>query len=736
MACLFAGRKAVALASLISALATGSHLLVHAQALPTAPPNLETRIGYDALGRIVEVIDPRGGTTRIGYDGTHAPTQVTDPRGLVTRYPRNGFGKVQRRISPDTGIDHLTYDAARNLKTRTDSRGVLTTYGYDASDRLTSAVHTKSGSINETVNLAYSQTGPEFSYGVGRLTSSSYAGGSARYGYNAQGKLIHDLQQVDASTGANSIQLDHMVAYGYTLDRLTTITYPSGRILSQTWVDGEMTAIALDAKPLVTQIEWTPFAMAVRRWRWAMAGGPKLHERYFDLAGRMIRHPLGNLLRDLRYDAANRLVSFTHLMHDGTPQPALDQSFSHDENDRLTRITTATSSWSISYDANDNRTSVNLNGDPSLYNVESSSNRLTGSTNPARTFSHDDAGNTTIDSAGYTATYNLRGQLATITKGGVTTAYTYNAAGRRVRKVSSTGPQSTVIFAYDPSGQLLGEYDRNGAALREYVWLRDTPIAMFMPDPLDPRGEPLIFYIHTDHLDAPRIVLDRNNNQRWRWVAEPFGTTAPETNPQGLGDFTQNLRFPGQYADAESGLWYNHFRNYEKESGRYTQSDPIGLAGGSMSTYTYVAANPLHRIDPTGLETCVVVTKTSWGFRDHAALYMSQGGDKGGPFLFDPSGSYARSHGGGTGDFIEGRYADLDLFAKHHRESIIEKTCQDTPLEEEQRIAEKIIVRMDSPGAAQCSSNVSTALDGSPYFPRVKAGTVFPGNLYRAAGGQ
>jgi RHS repeat-associated protein len=133
------------------------------------------------------------------------------------------------------------------------------------------------------------------------------------------------------------------------------------------------------------------------------------------------------------------------------------------------------------------------------------------------------------------------------------------------------------------------------------VWLRDTPMAMFTPDPANPSGEPLVYFIHTDHLNTPRVVVDRQNRVRWRWLAEPFGTSAPETNPSGLGVFTQNLRFPGQYADAESGLFYNYFRYYNSAGGGYTQSDQIGLAGGSVSTYGYVEENPLGGTDPMGL---------------------------------------------------------------------------------------------------------------------------------------
>ncbi|MFT3664263.1 RHS repeat-associated core domain-containing protein [Piscinibacter sp.] len=304
-------------------------------------------------------------------------------------------------------------------------------------------------------------------------------------------------------------------------------------------------------------------------------------------------------ISDISYDAADRITGYQHYdATTGAAQAALDQSFAYDELGRLTGITTASASWSIGYDANGNRTGLTLNGTTSAYTTASTSNRLTSTTNPARSFGYDNAGNTVSDT--YSATYNLAGRLATLLKAGTTSTYSVDGFGRRVRKFDNTGAASTVLFVYDQLGQLLGEYNSSGTAIREYVWLGNTPVAVFTPDPANAANPPLAYYIHTDHLATPRIVLDTAGQQRWSWLAEPFGTSAPNANPQSLGAFAFFLRHPGQYADAESGLFYNYFRDYDASTGRYAQSDPIGLGGG-INTYAYALSSPALLADPDGL---------------------------------------------------------------------------------------------------------------------------------------
>jgi len=569
--------------------------------------NLTTQASYDALSRIKDTTDPKLGKTQLQYDGGDRTTQVTDPRNLVTQYPRDGLGQATQLISPDTGTASHTYDAAGNLKTRTDSRGVLATHSYDALNRLTQSVFSKSGMASQTFGWVYDQSGAGFAYGSGRLTSTTHPAGGTQYSYDAQGRLVSDTQVISAAAGANGNPVSSTVTYGYdAAGHLTSIVYPSGRQLVITYTDGQPSALSLakdtGSTPvnLITGLAFEPFG-GVSTWQWQLASGTQGNDKVYDTSGRLVRYRLGGWLRDVAYDAGSRIASYTHYdANTGAAQASLDQGFGYDANGQLTSITTATASWTISYDANGNRTGVTLNGTPSTYTTEATSNRLTSTTSPARSFGYDSTSNTTSDSANYTATYDASGRLATITKAGATTTYSYSNNGQRVRKFSSTGASSTTIFVYDQSGQLLSELDSTGKAVREYVWLGNTPIAIFTPDPANAANPPLAYYFHTDHLDTPRVVTDKSGNIRWRWLAEPFGTTAPENNPSALGVFTQNLRFPGQYADQESGLSYNYFRNYDSSLGRYNSSDPIGLGGG-INTYAYVSGNPMTFVDPNGL---------------------------------------------------------------------------------------------------------------------------------------
>jgi len=102
-------------------------------------------------------------------------------------------------------------------------------------------------------------------------------------------------------------------------------------------------------------------------------------------------------------------------------------------------------------------------------------------------------------------------------------------------------------------------------------------------------------YVHTDQLGTPRKLTDPTGAVVWDASLTPYGM-----EDSIAGTETLDSRFPGQWADAESGLNYNYFRDYDPTLGRYIQSDPIGLRGG-LNTYAYVGGNPINYTDPKGL---------------------------------------------------------------------------------------------------------------------------------------
>jgi RHS repeat-associated protein len=439
-----------------------------------------------------------------------------------------------------------------------------------------------------------------------------------------------------------------------------------------------------------------------------------------DADGRVANYDSGGLTT-LSYDDASRITAITDNL-----TAANSWTYGYDSLDRVTTAAKTGTTLGWSYDANGNRLSQ-TGSNASTYTVSGSSNRISSITGAlARTYTYDAAGNTETYS-NLTASYNNRGRMKSLQKASTTATYVYDALGHLVKQ--SGGPSGTVYYAYDEAGHLVGEYNSTGALIQETVWLGDIPVATIRPN----GASVLFYYVHADHLNTPiRVTRPGDNKLMWSWYASPFGTDAANENPAAAGTFKYNLRFPGQIHDSHGGLMQNWNRDYDPVTGRYAQSDLIGLNGG-VNTYAYVSGGPLTGIDPAGLETCVIVTTNSWGIRNHSALYMSQGDGR--PFLFDPDGRYARSHGGGTLDIVEGDDVNLDEFVKLHNPDKTETVCKATSAEEESRLVNKII-GFKPPNLASCAVNVSNALWGSPYFPRVRPNTLLPGNLFRAAGGR
>lgn len=613
----------------------------------TDPLQHVTVQSFDALNRLSAIVDPLNGRTTFAYDSQNRPTEVTDPRGLTTHYVYDAFGDLIKKDSPDTGTTTYTYDAAGNRLSQTDARGITATYTYDALNRLTSISYRDS---SENVTYTYDQG----AYGIGHLTGIQDESGTTSFQYDARGNVIQKAVTVDG----------HSFTVGYQYDaanELVGITYPDGMHVSyQRNAAGRITGVTATrngvTQTVASAIAYEPFGPVT-----SLTYGNGLTEtRHYDQAYRLTSLSVPGILDwSLANDADDDIISITDNLNPGN-----SQAFGYDPLNRLTAADGTYGALTYGYDADGNRTTSSLDGTPTAYGYASASNRLLSVGGKSyqydavgnlirdgvHTYRYNDTGRLT----GYDAhpdayLYNGLGQRVRkpfpVTPGDANDDGVINQndlhslqdalkgrapvsagmdcnedgdvnnkdkscvarqigkgkdhndgsrtnGGKTYAAAAAITNSSYVYFVYDGAGHLLGGYDDSGNLIREHIWLGNRPLAVSTPDGLD--------YVTADQVGTPRAIIDHNQQLVWQWQSDPFGNRKPIQDPSSLGLFVYNLRFPGQYFDAETSSNYNYFRNYQPATGRYDKSDPIGLAGG-LNSYAYVNGNPLHYADQIGL---------------------------------------------------------------------------------------------------------------------------------------
>ena len=626
-----------------------------------------TNQDVDPLNRLIKTIQDQGAgkinaVTQFEYDARDNLTKVVDPKNLDTRYSYSGLNDLIQLSSPDTGIVTYTYDQAGNRKTQKDAKDIVVTFAYDALNRLTQVAYpTASLNSNFTYDAVNAICGATEAFAIGHLTQFTDPSGSTQYCYDRFGNMT---RKKTINNGAEST-----FSFAYTrAGRLSSLTYPSGMKVNYLRnAVGRTVQVSITygitTKVFANNIAYYPFG-PLSRIEFLPPNSPNTNPAVVGpgsntrgRAATRVAAPGGEckprtggctatnpIVQTRVYDKDYAAQSVSGLSYQidrlGNIESIMDSAggntFSYDNLDRLTNVRNSSNAADVSmftYDATGNRLTKRTGiAVPQAYTYPAGSHRLQDVDGTARVV--DANGNTTQIGAGQYFTYDERNRMIDFRSSSSTIVrlYQYNAKGERVRKYRNS--TSHASYLYDEAGKLLSETKTNvlgNATVQEIIWLDDMPIG------LSQNG--VLHGILSDHLNTPRqVFLVSTQATQWRWdmTDNAFGE-----KPAIATGVDMDLRFPGQLYDAESGLHYNHFRDYEAGTGRYAQSDPIGLIGGA-STYGYASGNPYRFIDPTGL--------IKWNgeiYSLEAAL-----GFGGGIYNFDLK-----------SECIDGKYAYLHVFA-------------------------------------------------------------------------
>ena len=612
---------------------------------------------YDLGDRLAQNTDAASGSTAYVYDDNGNITQVSAPNGAITTYTFDASSRRLTEASPDRGNLTYSYDLADNLVSTTDARGITATFSYDDLNRVTSVVYP-----DATENVAFVYDSCPF--GIGRICNRTDESGSYDFMYDVYGNFT----QVDYTT----LGVTHTTTYQYDAEhRVISMTLPSGRTVTyQRDGLGRISGIDADISgintTLVSNITYRADSLVTAR----QYGNGIAETRIYDQQRRLTQQTIGTADSVLfSYDANSSVLSRDTQTNTHT--------YGYDVLDRLEAETNDGATIDYTYDPNYNRLTKDDGVQVTQYTYGAGSNQLVGI--DAAPLSYDLAGNLTDNGQGQTYVHNDANRLSQLFDNAVLTAtYVYNAPGQRMHKTTSAG---TTVFHYDLAGRLIGETRDDGTPLRDYVWQDYSAIAQIEGDAV----VDTLTYLHPDQLGTPRLGTDLVGNVVWRWEGTVFGDTHPIETPA-----TVNLRFPGQYADVESGLYYNWNRYYDPNTGRYITSDSVGLLSG-LNSYAYGFNNPTLYSDPWGL----------WSFPAHRYII----------------GELARRNGWSSSQafqvFLGTVFADTFLFWSNHAHSMRDS---ETSMEELCREMPKFIELWRREYLRRLESPLRGTLLGGPFF--------------------
>ncbi|MBI3083801.1 MAG: hypothetical protein HYY90_05510 [Candidatus Omnitrophica bacterium] len=591
----------------------------------TDPNGNTTSFEYDALQRLIAVTDGLGNTTRFAYDPNGNRTRLTDAEGRVAQFVYDPVNRLSQVVDARGGVTGYDYDAVGNLIRITDANGHTTGQEFDGLNRMTTTVDP----LGNRWRFAYDGAG-------NRISQTDPNGQTITFLYDALDRLIEKqglspqgtVPEVVATyaydkVGNRTLAQNPAVSLAYQYDPLNRLTQAQdsrfGRSLTYAYDPVGNRASLTDAEGLTTRYQHDEADRLIRIED--PFGG---HTQYaYDPAGRRTSRRSPNHVVSLyAYDAANRLTNLEtkHLVTDNLigrfsytydrlgnrltmTEPSGEHRYTYDALDRLTDAAYPDgASETLTYDAVGNRLSQADPAGTTTYAYDAA-NRLLQEGTTVHTY--DANGNllrSTTGDQSHTYRYDAEQRLVAVEEDDTQVAtYAYDAQGRRIEKAvgSGLGAQRT-RYLYD-GAQVLTETSATQALKARYVYGPgiDEPLLMVRNGAFS--------YLHPDGLGSVTAATDARGvlveSYRYRAFGEPT-VLDPTGQPRATSAIGNPFLFTGREFDQETGLYYYRTRYYQQTIGRFLTPDPFPASPTnpqSLHRYSYVANNPINRLDPFGL---------------------------------------------------------------------------------------------------------------------------------------
>ena len=516
-----------------------------------------TNYTYDVLGNMTSATDNNGNSTYMTYDWLSRKTGMTDP---------------------DMGSWSYTYDADGNLVSQTDAKNQTITMVYDAMDRLTNKNYPSGLGMT---NIVYSYDSiTNGNYGKGLQTGMTDASGTTSDIYDTRGRLVQETKTINSTPYTTSYTYDG-------LDRVATITYPTGETVTNSYNTGGMpsTISSSAVGNLVTNTTYNQLddiseidlnnGVKTTYGYYGTGGTNDTTGGYYGQLWQIKSASQSTTLQDIQYtwDADGNLTQQENLVSGQT------ENFTYDSLDRLTTASGAYSQ-TYTYDALGNITSMTNNGNTQFYSYGAKPDAVTqvGSTS----YAYDANGNMTSRGA-QTISWNVDNQPATISGG---TSFVYDGDGNRVEE--TTGGQTTVYI-----NQYYQKNITTGVATT-YYYLGSQLVAQNTGSTLR--------YVSQDNLGSTATMSTSTGTLDSSISYYPFGGVES-------GSVNTVKDFTGQILDS-MGLYYYNARYYDPTIGRFISGDSLvskPFNPQDLNRYSYCLNNPMKYTDPTGHDEIIAV---------------------------------------------------------------------------------------------------------------------------------